>query len=590
MEPVTLTRGVRCKASRQAVWEHVSDTLRLNRAISNSTLDVKKRETTGLERFELRGRIGGIPVTYVEQPFSWTVGEYFSFYRVFVGGPARSVATRYDLSDVPDGPGCDVTVRIDVMPASAIFRPLVWFATRRSIEGLASYIASVDDDERKTVVSRLDRDALATAVKRVGTKFPPELVSRLADHLAAADDFDLAPIRPFALAGVWGVDRFQLLRLCLESVPAGLLELRWGLMCPSCQTAASTIASLRELDGGAHCHACDLRYDTDLDRAVEAQFSPHPSVRAVDFRPYCIGGPALTPHVLAQVPVDVDAEGTLEAPETEGRTRLFVRGGAIASVEVVRDAPESVRFRIGAKDVTPAQVSVAPGGAIHVENRSGEGRHVKLERTSVTTDAATAHHVATMPEFRPLFGAEALRPGLALRVAHVAILFSDLCGSTALYSRVGDAEAFGLVTDCLTFGTEIVERRGGTVVKTIGDAVMAAFCDSRAAVAAAVEMLTRWSAFASEHPTAKSLDLKIGVYDGACTIVTANGAVDYFGQTVNRAARVQHLAGPREVVIAADLVEVLPEGAPVDAGETFEATVKGIDEPLRLKRIRPRTT
>jgi class 3 adenylate cyclase len=193
-----------------------------------------------------------------------------------------------------------------------------------------------------------------------------------------------------------------------------------------------------------------------------------------------------------------------------------------------------------------------------------------------------------MPEFRPLFGAEALRPGLALKVSNVAILFSDLCGSTALYSRVGDAPAFGIVTDCLAYGIEIVERHGGAVVKTIGDAVMAAFIDPRVAVAAGVEMLTRWSEFAETRRGAASLDLKVGVYAGPCTIVTANDAIDYFGQTVNSAARVQHLAGAGEAVIAESLLDAVPPGAGVELIERFDAKVKGIDEPLRVARLRAR--
>jgi hypothetical protein len=51
---------------------------------------------------------------------------------------------------------------------------------------------------------------------------------------------------------------------------------------------------------------------------------------------------------------------------------------------------------------------------------------------------------------------------------------------------------------------------------------------------------------------------------------------------------VQHLAGAREVVIAESLESVLPEGAAVDVGEPFDAIVKGIDQPLRLKRVRPK--
>jgi class 3 adenylate cyclase len=560
--------------------------MRLNRAAHVSPLTVGANDTRGLERFRLRARIGGFQVTYLEHPYTWHAGEFFSFYRVMLDGPARTLATRYDLADTPDGTGCDVTVRVDVMPRAWLFRPLLWLATRNTLAAVAAYIASIDEPRETAPSAAADEHLLAAAQSRIRPRHAPELVARLVDHVRAADDFAVAPIRPFALAGVWGADRQAVLRLCLEAVPAGMLELRWGLLCPSCRTSSQVLPSLRDLDGSAHCHACDLRFDTDLDRAVEAQFFPHPAVRRVETRPYCIGGPALTPHVLAQVSLEPDASGTLPAPADPGRLRLFARGGATALVDVVDGAPDSVALEVQPADLSPAAVSVAPGGTLRLVNRSGESRHAKLERSEWVTEAATAHHVAALPEFRPLFGAEALRPGLALKVSHVAILFSDLCGSTALYSRVGDARAFGVVSDCLTYGTDVVERHGGTLVKTIGDAVMAAFAEAHRAVAAAVEMLERWAEFAAAHPAASSLDLKVGVNAGPCTVVTANGTIDYFGQTVNEAARMQHLAGPREAVVPESLLPAVPAGRGVEVVERFEARVKGITVPLRVARLR----
>jgi class 3 adenylate cyclase len=585
VRPVTLVQVFHCQASRADVWTHVSNTMRLNRAAHVGALTVAENDTRSLERFRLRSRIGGFSVTYLEHPYNWQAGDYFSFYRIMLDGPASTLATRYDLTDAPDGT-CDVTVRIDLTPRLGLLRPVLWLAARRTLTAVARYIASLDRTREDVVGHPVDEGVLDAARGRIRPRHPPELVARLIDHVRTADDFAVAPIRPFALAGAWGVDRLAVLRLCLEAVPAGMLELRWGLLCPSCRTSSQVLPSLRDLDGRAHCHACDLRYDTDLDRAVEAQFFPHPSVRRVETRPHCIAGPSLTPHILAQVALAVDASGTLHAPADSGRVRLFVRGGAAALVDVVPGAPESVDVEIRAADVSPASVSVAPRGAVRVVNRSGEGRHVKLEHTEWLTEAATAHHVAALPEFRPLFGAEALRPGLALKVSSVAILFSDLCGSTALYSRVGDAAAFGIVTDCLTYGTDIVERYGGTLVKTIGDAVMAAFADARGAVAAATEMLAGWAGFVAQHPRAAALDLKIGVNAGPCTVVTANGTIDYFGQTVNQAARIQHLAGAREAVVAESLLDEVHANAAVKAVERFEARVKGIDAPLRVVRLR----
>jgi class 3 adenylate cyclase len=259
-------------------------------------------------------------------------------------------------------------------------------------------------------------------------------------------------------------------------------------------------------------------------------------------------------------------------------------------VDVAAGAPAAVDVTLGRHGIDAPHVSIGPSGELRVKNASGEGRHAQLRRRAWVADAATAHHVATMPEFRRLFGAEALKPGLALKVAQVAILFSDICGSTALYARVGDAPAFGLVIDCIGYGTAIVERHGGAVVKTIGDALMAAFADPKDAAAAGAEMIAQWPDFVRGHDLAASIDLKVGAFAGPCTIVSANETLDYFGQTVNAAARVQHLAGPRELVLGAGIADFVNEGAGVARVEAFAAKVKGIDEPLPVVRFRPRPT
>ncbi len=591
MRPVTVIQKVRCRASRSEAWAHVSNTLRLNRAVGTSRVSVVERATSGLDRFEVRGRLGGIDVTYLERPFAWSEGEFFAFERTFLNGPARSLKTRYELADVPQGSGCDVTVRVDLVPRFSLLRPIVWFATKRTIAAVARFLASIDDARlAPTVVSPTDQDALQAAGARLAAHGPAEgLATRLVEYVANADDLELVPIRPFALARTWSVDRLSLLRLCLGAVPAGLLELRWALVCPNCLTTSQVLPSLGDLGERGHCHACDLRYDTDFDRAVEAQFFPHPLVRNVAVQPFCIGGPALTPHVLAQLPLEVGAQGILRAPTEAGRFQLFVRGGLTAWVDVTAGAPSLVDVTLAASGLGFPGLSVEPGGTLRLKNESGEGRHAQLQRSGWVADAATAHHVATVPEFRRLLGAEALRPGLALRVAQVAILFSDICGSTALYARVGDAAAFGLVIDCIGYGSAIVERHRGVLVKTIGDALMAAFVDPKDAAAAGAEMIAEWPDFVREHALASSIDLKVGAYAGPCTIVKANDVLDYFGQTVNAAARIQHLAGPRELVLGEVVAELVVESAGVERVEAFAAKVKGIDEPLRVVRFRSRS-
>src|SRR5262249_50107947 len=132
---------------------------------------------------------------------------------------------------------------------------------------------------------------------------------------------------------------------------------------------------------------------------------------------------------------------------------------------------------------------LAPSGAVRVRQSGGAESHVKLERAEWVRNAATAREVTSLPAFRRDFSKDTVRPGTALKVSRVAVFFSDLTGSTQLYSDVGDAAAFRLVHDHFDVLLAIIERHHGTLVKTIGDAVMSVFSDEQDGLAASLEIL-----------------------------------------------------------------------------------------------------
>ncbi len=588
---------VRCRSSRAEMWRWVADTRILNDHVGSTPLDVR-RETSGATaaRFAMRTRLGGVSVDYEEEPFEWDKERFFSWARFMNGGLVSSITGLYQLTDVDGDRGCEIDVRLATMPRAIVFWPIVWFIQTTRARGVAAYLRAVDDAvraDRPLSVSRAPCDLARVdrPAAELAQRHDPAVVKALVDLLVHGGDLEVQRLRPYELARVWSASREAVLRLCLDAVGAGLLELRWALLCPSCQTEADRIPSLKEIEPEGHCQLCDIRWGVELDRTVEATFAPHPSVRALDPRPFCIGGPMITPHVAAQAVARGGAPARLRVPEAPGRYRLFVRGGASAVVDVAEAKPAEAEVSAvihavddAGRSVTPGQIDVAPRGQIVVHGGDAPF-HAKLERAAWGFEAVTALHVSSLPEFRAQFGGEALRPGLALKVGRVALLFSDLVGSTALYAKLGDAAAFGVVNDCLHFGRKIVEKHGGTVVKTMGDAVMAAFPEPSIALAAGAEMISGWEAFAREHAGAAEVDVKVGVASGPCTIVTANGVLDYFGQTVNTAARVQHQAGPRELVVPEDLAAELPAG--VTIAERFLAQVKGITEPLALVRVPP---
>ena len=165
--------------------------------------------------------------------------------------------------------------------------------------------------------------------------------------------------------------------------------------------------------------------------------------------------------------------------------------------------------------------------------------------------------------------------------------FSDLTGSTALYTHVGDAAAFRLVDDHFDVLKAAVEAHDGVLIKTMGDALMASFVDAGQCARAAIEALTRFEEFRAKAKHGDLVGLKLGLYAGACYVVTANGALDYFGQTVNVASRVQPLAESGQLVLPDEVFETLDaeQRAALVVRERFEARVKGVEHPLQLVRV-----
>jgi class 3 adenylate cyclase len=348
-----------------------------------------------------------------------------------------------------------------------------------------------------------------------------------------------------------------------------LLELRWSIVCPSCRTQAEAVPALEDVPAEGHCQMCDIAFELDLDRAVEAVFVPSPGVRHVPAQMFCIAGPARTPHVLSQVNVAAHEHGSLEAPTKPGRYRVFARGGARASLDVAAEGPAKATLSFDDDKLEPATVSLRPGGMLDLASGSDECRHVKLERIEYASAAATAHELSTVPESR------------------AAMLFTDLTGSTALYSSVGDAAAFRLVDDHFDVLRKAIAETGGVVVKTMGDAVMAAWPDDGAALRGALACIDQFEAFRKAAPNGDQTHLKLGLFCGPSYVVTANGALDYFGQTVNVASRLQHLAESGELVLEKKMLSLLgaAEKDRVTVSDAFDARVKGVDHTIELVRL-----
>jgi len=195
--------------------------------------------------------------------------------------------------------------------------------------------------------------------------------------------------------------------------------------------------------------------------------------------------------------------------------------------------------------------------------------------------------LVTHQSFRELFRAESIPSEGGLEFKSMTVLFTDLKGSTELYERIGDFRAYGLVREHFQLLRDIIASRGGSMVKTIGDAVMASFAEPTPALEAAAAMTREVRKVGRDGA---DLRLKVGLHTGPCIAVELNERLDYFGQTVNIAARVQGVAQASEIVItepvhAAPGAQEVIRTASLHASKE-QASLKGVEGQVTVYRLR----
>ncbi len=405
-----------------------------------------------------------------------------------------------------------------------------------------------------------------------------DLLRLLADAIEHADDIDVAQFRPYELADRWGMSRRAVLELCLKATRAGLLEFRWKLLCPLCRGSREGLTTLADVKNRAHCDSCHIDFTVNFDRSVELRFRPNPSIREITADEYCVGGPGITPHIVAQQLLGAGENRTMAIALEPGRYRLRTGsqpGGALLVAE--SGGPSEAAFALNDEGWPEGELRASTNPIIHIENQTDTEHLFVLERTAWTDQAATAAEVTALQIFRDLFATEALRPGEECSVGSVAIVFTDLRSSTQMYREIGDAVAFSRVLSHFDVVKATIAEEGGAVVKTIGDAVMAVFTRPVAALRA----MTRAQAqLAAPHAGTPPLALKAGIHYGPCIAVTLNERLDYFGSTINIAARLEGQSSGADLIIS-DAVRSDHEVAAWLGDSATGLTTVPLDVPLK---------
>ncbi|MBM3650883.1 MAG: adenylate/guanylate cyclase domain-containing protein [Alphaproteobacteria bacterium] len=575
------------------LWPVLADTNRFNEAMGLPPYTLEETpQPNGTVLRRGRGKAAGFTLEWEEKPYEWIEGRHFRQAREFTKGPFRRFGPVFDLEPVEmaDGKiGSKVSYALDYEPLTLTGRLFGARLARQAggvVEKRILEAVSFAKGERQTwfdiappelpAGARERAAALAAEIDR--SPYGNALGGKLTELVLGGMATDLGRLKPKKLAHDLGVSTRVAVEACLAATRAGLLTMKWDLLCTNCRGAKLTLAALSELPRGAHCPSCNIDYDRDFEKNVELSFAPAPAVRPLGMGGYCLSGPMASPHVVVQPLLGAGETRriALELPAGSYRLRTL-HPGATTDVEHKGGAFPGLRITAGGVEA----MAPAAAGTIVFANQAGFELAALIEDRTWTREALTAPEVISLQAFRELFAAATLRPGDEAGVSQVALLFSDLQGSTALYERVGDAAAYNMVREHFALLASIVRDHDGAVVKTIGDAVMASFGDPAHAVRAALAM--------QERIVDHDLVLKLGVHAGPTVVVTLNDRLDYFGSTVNMAARLQGQSAGGDIVLSRIVADDPAVRPLLQSHATRQESVglKGFNEPIAFVRVMP---
>ncbi len=579
----------------EAIWPFVADTARLNEMSGSPRYRVEERpDAQGrIHRFATVA-VGPLRMKWEEGYGEWQENRRLSQTRNFVNGPFRRSHSSFELT--PEGTGTRLTFAAEVDCVGV----LGWLAKASgkigregdkrlaAIEKLVTqaaipdHILGASTDGAVKPTARRRFDGLITDLEHDPASHG--LAPRLADFLLHAPMLALSSIRPLAMARFWNAAPEATVELFLTAQKLGILSMGWDLLCPRCRGAKTRVEHLHELPRGAHCSSCNINYDRDFTRNVELTFHPEPWLRPLVDGELCLLGQGSTPHVKFQGEVAAHSRKSFALNLAPGAYRFrTIEAGAEADGDVAADG------LIPELRASGTQILVATPGRkdeLVIHNDTDLPRIFAVEERNWARDALTGESVIAMPAFRRLCPEQLLRPGDDVQIGRVAIMFTDLQGSTKLYDQLGDATAYRLVRDHFAYLSERVQRHHGFIVKTVGDAVMAAFHDPADAVRAVLSMQNEVADF-NHGRSDTGIILKIGLHQGSCIAVTVGGVLDYFGSAVNTAARLEHQCRGGEVIISAAVLAD-PEARETLSGRTVSedsATLRGLSEPVRFVRV-----
>jgi hypothetical protein len=585
------------------LWPLISDTSEVNRILGLEKMSFEERNG----KLYAKGKLAFFQHEWEEIPWEWEAPVEMKTSRIYSKGVIEYVRAHYILSDTGNNT-TGLTIYLGWVPkntAGYIILKTAKNVIKKKFRKVISEFQSRHDRRIIFNVSEgLEKYAISNTSEVYRTneeKFNPirdyltdhgieaSLVYLLINYIINSTDDKLDRIKPKVLSETLGVELEKLISVLLHSCKCGLLNLSWDIVCPHCRGVREKHPHLWSIESKATCEVCDIDFSTGGMNIIEVTFSVNPGIRKVEKVLYCSAEPAKKPHILLQKNLYRGGTYTFTIPELEKRLRFRTKGKKSYGILDVETKARKNNFYWD--DLNSSVVlKCSPGSTVFINNTEKEVEQYIIEVSDDDQYALRPADLFNFNEFREIFSDETLAYGISIDIGMQNILFIDIVGSTEYYKNVGDTEAFKTIRKYFVKVNEIAKKYNGVIVKTIGDAVMLSFPDPLQALRCSIKLISAFDGSDVEVP----LCTRISINRGSCLAVNLDTLIDYFGQTVNVASKLQTFTDSGEISLTEEFTnEPSVSGYLREKNYTFKninrAEIKGAGEVLfskiRIKKL-----
>ncbi|EKO61955.1 adenylate/guanylate cyclase catalytic domain protein [Leptospira kirschneri str. H2] len=538
----------------ETLWPWLIDTSSFNKRIGIPEMKFVEKEG----KLFGRSKNAGILMEWEEVPWEWEYCKGINNARIYSRGLARYVRTRYVLEKLSKEK-TKLTVYFGWVPRGIVGKLILPYGMKQMYQeyqkGLAGLLQDIETRRKNEATLLLNQNSKQTSpiteslkLKQIKTNLLREgidegLLDRVIHYILSEDENELYRIRIKKLAMEWKIPAESLLLLFLHGCRQGLFTLSWDVICPHCRGVRSELFNLGDIPTQDSCDVCGIDFESTKVNSIEVTFHVHPSIREVQKRFFCAAEPSTKTHIRFQRTIQPGGEYITNLLLTEGVYRLRIAGEKKYNLlELQPSSTESIRWTV---DQAAEELTAKPMPTVQIFNAENSPRTFIIEERKEDAIGLRPVELFNFQDFRDLFSEQAIASDLQLDIGVQTILFTDIVGSTRFYLTEGDNGAFKEVREHFVQVFRIIKEHKGAVVKTIGDSVMASFSSPLDSLLASIELQKVFQVTPENR-----IQIRISIHSGQCLAVNLNSNIDYFGNTVNYASKLQAITDAGEIAFS----------------------------------------